>query len=81
MSKAATKRPTESVKPSSPPLLPADGEDSQLSLRLKQYLKPEDIEQVWAAYRFSAAAHEGQMRKSGEPYISHPVAVAHPAGQ
>ena len=76
MSKAATKRPTESVKPSSPPLLPADGEDSQLSLRLKQYLKPEDIEQVWAAYRFSAAAHEGQVRKSGEPYISHPVAVA-----
>ena len=76
MSKAATKRPTESVKPSSPPLLPADSEDSQLSLRLKQYLKPEDIEQVWAAYRFSAAAHEGQMRKSGEPYISHPVAVA-----
>jgi Guanosine polyphosphate pyrophosphohydrolases/synthetases len=29
-----------------------------------------------AAYRFSAAAHEGQMRKSGEPYISHPVTVA-----
>ena len=76
MSKAVIKRPTESVKPSSPPLLPADSEDSQLSLRLKQYLKPEDIEQVWAAYRFSAAAHEGQMRKSGEPYISHPVAVA-----
>jgi len=58
------------------PLLPADSEDSQLSLRLKQYLKLEDIEQVMAAYRFSAAAHEGQWRKSGEPYISHPVTVA-----
>jgi len=56
--------------------LPADSPDSRLTLRLKEYLKPEDIEQIWAAYRFSAAAHEGQTRKSGDPYISHPVAVA-----
>ena len=76
MSKAAAKHSAESVKPNSPPLLPADSEDSQLTLRLKEYLKPKDIAQVWAAYRFSAAAHEGQTRKSGEPYVSHPVAVA-----
>lgn len=76
MSKAAAKHSAESVKPHTSPLLPADSEDSQLTLRLKEYLKPEDIAQVWDAYRFSAAAHEGQMRKSGEPYISHPVAVA-----
>lgn len=76
MSKAAAKHSAESVKPHISPLLPADSEDSQLTLRLKEYLKPEDIAQVWDAYRFSAAAHEGQMRKSGEPYISHPVAVA-----
>ena len=56
--------------------MPADSPDSRLTLRLKEYLKPEDIEQIWAAYRFSAAAHEGQTRKSGDPYISHPVAVA-----
>lgn len=56
--------------------MPADSPDSQLTLRLKEYLKPEDIQQVWAAYRFSAAAHEGQTRKSGDPYITHPVAVA-----
>jgi GTP diphosphokinase / guanosine-3',5'-bis(diphosphate) 3'-diphosphatase len=62
--------------PPTSPLLPADSEDSQLSLRLKEYLKPEDIAQVMAAYRFGAAAHEGQFRKSGEPYISHPVTVA-----
>jgi len=59
-----------------PPLLPADSEGSQLSLLLKQYLKPEDIAQVMAAYRFSDSAHQGQMRKSGDPYISHPVTVA-----
>ncbi|HET7160077.1 MAG TPA: HD domain-containing protein, partial [Burkholderiales bacterium] len=40
------------------------------------YLKPEDMTQVEAAYRFSKAAHDGQFRKSGEPYISHPLAVA-----
>ena len=40
------------------------------------YLKPEDIAQLETAYQFSEAAHEGQFRKSGEPYISHPLAVA-----
>lgn len=76
MAKAAAKRSAESVKPVLPPLLPADSKNSQLTLRLKEYLKPEDIAQVWEAYRFSAAAHEGQKRISGDPYISHPVAVA-----
>jgi GTP pyrophosphokinase len=40
------------------------------------YLKPEDLSQVESAYHFSEAAHEGQFRQSGEPYISHPLAVA-----
>jgi GTP pyrophosphokinase len=40
------------------------------------YLKPEDLSQLQAAYHFSEQAHEGQFRKSGEPYISHPLAVA-----
>jgi len=40
------------------------------------YLKPEDIAQLQAAYHFSKSAHEGQFRKSGEPYIAHPLAVA-----
>lgn len=62
--------------PPAPPLLPADSEDSQLSQLLRIYLKPEDIAQVMTAYRLSEAAHEGQFRKSGEPYISHPVTVA-----
>lgn len=41
-----------------------------------QYLKPEDIAQLRNAYSFGQGAHSGQFRKSGEPYISHPVAVA-----
>ena len=40
------------------------------------YLKPEDVSQLQTAYHFSASAHEGQLRDSGEPYISHPLAVA-----
>ena len=40
------------------------------------YLKPEDISQLESAFHFSEHAHEGQFRQSGEPYISHPLAVA-----
>ncbi|MDO9102386.1 MAG: bifunctional (p)ppGpp synthetase/guanosine-3',5'-bis(diphosphate) 3'-pyrophosphohydrolase [Candidatus Nitrotoga sp.] len=40
------------------------------------YLKPKDVEHIRQALKFSGEAHEGQLRKSGEPYISHPIAVA-----
>jgi len=43
---------------------------------LARYLKPPDIERIEDAYQFSGKAHEGQFRDSGEPYISHPLAVA-----
>jgi GTP diphosphokinase / guanosine-3',5'-bis(diphosphate) 3'-diphosphatase len=59
-----------------PDLLPADTEHSQLTTILKEYLNAEEIEQVWAAYRYADKAHLGQTRKTGEPYISHPVSVA-----
>ena len=71
----AGKRAAEFLAPAAP-LLPADSEDSQLTLALKKYLKTPDIDLIWEAYRFSDKAHAGQMRKTGEPYISHPVSVA-----
>ena len=37
----------------------------------------EQIEQVMKSYKLGALAHHGQKRMSGEPYITHPVAVAH----
>ncbi len=40
------------------------------------YLKPADLSRVEAAYRLADEAHAGQLRSSGDPYISHPVAVA-----
>jgi len=40
------------------------------------YLKPQDVEQIQAALSYSQQAHEGQLRQSGLPYFSHPIAVA-----
>ncbi len=48
----------------------------QLVETLKTYLPDDHIEQILKAYEFGASAHEGQTRKTGEPYITHPVAVA-----
>lgn len=76
MPKTAKKSSADTFQPAEPPLLPADSEGSQLSILLKAYLSQEDIEQVWDAYRYSDHAHKDQIRKSGEPYISHPVSVA-----
>ncbi|MCH7536884.1 MAG: bifunctional (p)ppGpp synthetase/guanosine-3',5'-bis(diphosphate) 3'-pyrophosphohydrolase [Proteobacteria bacterium] len=43
---------------------------------LKSYLPAEQLAQIIAAYEFGALAHKGQTRKTGEAYITHPVAVA-----
>jgi len=52
------------------------GEAAALFKEWSGYLKPEDISQLQSAYHFSEAAHQGQFRQSGEPYITHPLAVA-----
>jgi len=49
---------------------------TQLSAKLAEYLNPSELKKVKEAYRFSDEMHLGQVRKSGEPYISHPIAVA-----
>jgi RelA/SpoT family (p)ppGpp synthetase len=57
-------------------LEPAPLRIDDLCRRVRSYLTPEQIKQLRHAYRFGADAHEGQTRKSGEPYIQHPLAVA-----
>jgi len=54
----------------------AVSEISEFARHLGQYLPPEDVALVESAYEFSDLAHRGQFRNSGEPYISHPLAVA-----
>jgi GTP diphosphokinase / guanosine-3',5'-bis(diphosphate) 3'-diphosphatase len=71
---------------SAPPHRPVAGETerspaaryliSDLCAYLGSYLPPEQVSEFYRAYLFGAEAHEGQKRRSGEPYIYHPVAVA-----
>jgi len=47
-----------------------------LSERLTDYLDHQQIQQVRRAYFYAEQAHDGQRRKSGEPYVTHPLAAA-----
>jgi len=49
---------------------------SELCSELEAYLEAPQVQEIYRAYLLGAEAHEGQSRVSGEPYISHPVAVA-----
>ncbi len=49
----------------------------ELLEELKLYLETEQIEKCYRAYLVAEQVHQGQMRRSGEPYITHPVAAAH----
>ena len=44
--------------------------------KTRTYLKEEEVEQIRKAYFFAEKCHQGQFRKSGEPYISHPLHAA-----
>jgi guanosine-3',5'-bis(diphosphate) 3'-pyrophosphohydrolase len=59
-----------------PALQPGVASITHLTTKLAEYLTPAELKKVKEAYRFSDEMHLGQMRKSGEPYISHPIAVA-----
>lgn len=47
-----------------------------LCTTLQGYLAPNQVNQVRRAYYYAEQAHEGQRRRSGEPYVTHPLAVA-----
>ncbi len=49
---------------------------SQLRDQARAYLPPEKVAVVEDAYHFASEAHQGQVRKSGEPYIEHPLQTA-----
>ena len=48
----------------------------QLIAKAREYLPPEKVALVEEAYQFAEKAHEGQVRKSGGPYIEHPLQTA-----
>lgn len=49
---------------------------SPLKVEIERYLKPEQVMKITEAYELAYLAHSKQSRSSGEPYITHPVAVA-----
>ncbi|MFA7438742.1 HD domain-containing protein, partial [Castellaniella sp.] len=61
----------DATTPSTPPIASL----ADLQKIVSTYLGPKEIELIREAYRFADNAHLGQFRASGEPYISHPIAV------
>ena len=70
-----TPEAARTVKPSAAAVNAAAASFAGLTAKL-DYLSVADFEQVRLAYRFADEAHLGQIRNSGEPYITHPIAVA-----
>jgi len=56
-------------------IIPADHPESKLSQAIT-YLKKSEIQDVYKAYNYASECHIDQKRRSGEPYITHPVSVA-----
>ncbi|MDP9898455.1 RelA/SpoT family protein [Variovorax ginsengisoli] len=73
--KPQSNAPRGTPRPSPAALNAAAASFAALTARL-DYLSPEDTDLVRRAYRFADEAHLGQLRNSGEPYITHPIAVA-----
>ncbi len=84
---AAVRSPANSINKHSSPLDELDSirasstntgvaSITALTNRISEYMSASELKLVKEAYRFSDEMHLGQVRKSGEPYISHPIAVA-----
>src|SRR5690606_11825814 len=65
--------PMQETGPSTGPVPPYV---AALESQLASYLPAEKVMRVRRAYELGAQAHAGQTRRSGEPYITHPIAVA-----
>lgn len=71
-------RPGSPAAPASPAEAAANAAAASFAALTEKldYLDPASIEMVRQAYRYADTAHLGQLRNSGEPYITHPIAVA-----
>ncbi len=69
--------PTENqpLPNTTPPMISNDYSQSLLKI-VRQYLSPEELGRVKEALEFAGKAHEGVFRKSGDPYITHPITIA-----
>ena len=76
---ASIAEPTGQPLPQQPPSPPdpVDRLYRELEEKIREYRPKEDLAPLEKAYRFARQYHEGQSRDSGEPYMAHPVMVAH----
>ncbi|HUI53774.1 MAG TPA: bifunctional (p)ppGpp synthetase/guanosine-3',5'-bis(diphosphate) 3'-pyrophosphohydrolase [Bryobacteraceae bacterium] len=63
--------------PVPPPLDPVEQLYRELEAKIREYRPKDDFTAIEKAFRFASKYHEGQSRDSGEPYMVHPVMVAH----
>ena len=63
--------------PALEPLYPFDSRYVELEEKIVKLRPTEPLEPIRKAYLFAAEKHDGQLRKSGEPYMVHPLEVAH----
>ncbi|MEI9974511.1 MAG: bifunctional (p)ppGpp synthetase/guanosine-3',5'-bis(diphosphate) 3'-pyrophosphohydrolase [Ignavibacteriota bacterium] len=63
--------------PSPPPLDPVEQLYSELVTKIREYRPKDDLTPLEKAFRFALKYHKGQSRSSGEPYMMHPLMVAH----
>ena len=68
---------SDSVLPPQPPAAPAELLYRELETKIREYRPKDDLAVLEKAFRFASKYHEGQTRDSGEPYMVHPVMVAH----
>src|SRR5260370_7022026 len=71
---------TQTVPVAPPPAVPpvpdrVDRQFRELTASLRAARPNEDLAPLEQAYRFAAEKHRGQFRKSGEPYVAHPLEV------
>ncbi len=74
--------PSESTSLSQPASVPPPSDPvevlyRELETKIREYRPKEDLSALEKAFRFASKYHEGQLRSSGEPYMAHPVMVAH----
>ena len=65
------------VVPQPPPLDPVEQLYAELVAKIREYRPKDDLTPLEKAFRFALKYHQGQSRSSGEPYMMHPLMVAH----